>query len=339
MSQTKENRKLIIAKLLQNPLKSQRQIARDLKLPQSTVNDVIRRYKETQSVERKQAGGQKAGIVNQKLASKVIRYANKNPNASLREMSEKFSCSRSWVHKVLKLNNLKAYHVQKCANRNDQQALRAKTRARKLYDGYFSGKKRCVVMDDETYVIADFQQLPGRSFYRSVRRFGVAKIFKYKPMTKFPTKYMVWQAICSCGERSAAYIAKGTLKADSYISECLKKRLLPFLNKHHVKPLFWPDLASIHYSRVTLAWYEANNVDFVPVEANPPNCPHLRPIEKYWALIKQKLRKSQKTASNRLSFAKLWAAASKKVPNDVVKRLMNGLGGKVNRFSREDPKN
>lgn len=289
MSRTEVNRKLIITKFLDNPSLSQRQIARELKLPQSTVSDVIRRYKATQSVKRKRSGGRKPGILNQSLASKVVKYSKKNPNASIREMSQKFSASRSWVHKVLVSNNLKAYRVQKCANRNDQQALRAKSRARKLYDDYLRGKKRCIVMDDESYVIADFKQLPGRAFYRSIRRFDVARKFKYQFLTKFPKKYMVWQAICTCGERSAAYIAKGSLKADVYIKECLTKRLLPFLNKHDPKPLFWPDLASIHYSRATLDWYDVNQVEFVPVDSNPPNCPHLRPIETYWALIKQKL--------------------------------------------------
>lgn len=42
--------------------------------------------------------------------------------------------------------------------------------------------------------------------------------------------------------------------------------------------LFLPDLASCHYSKATLAWYEANKVDFVPKAKNPPNCPELRPI-------------------------------------------------------------
>lgn len=335
MGRTQENREKIITNYLKNPFVSQRLLARNLELPQSTVNDVIRRYKTTLTVERNRAGGRKPGIVNQNLASKVINYVKKKPNATEREMALKFGVSPSWIRKVLLLANLKAFHVQKYANRNDQQSARAKTRSRKLYDQYLRGKKRCVVMDDETYVVADFRQLPGRGFYRSGRRFGVAKQFKYQALTKFPKKFMIWQAICSCGKRSAAYIVKGTLKTDSYISECLQKRLLPFYKKHNTKPLFWPDLASIHYSHKTVEWYNANQVEFVAIEANPPNCPHLRPIETYWAIIKQKLRKSQKVAINYLSFAKLWAATTRKIPDALVRRLMANLASKVNRFSRE----
>lgn len=334
MFKTKDTRDLIITKFLQNPLLSHREISRQLNLPKSTVNRVINRYKESKTTERRSGCGRKPGVVNQLLASKVQRYVLKKPNATEREIAQKFNVSKTWVNKVLHLSGLKAYKIQKAANRSDQQAIRAKTRARKLYDVYIRGKARCIILDDETYVVADFKQLPGRGFYRAAFRFGVLRKFKYQGLTKFPKKFMVWQAICSCGKKSSAYIAKGNMKADTYISECLQKRLLPFVRSHNTNPLFWPDLASIHYAKPTMEWYKANNIEIVPVQANPPNCPQLRPVEKYWAIIKQKLRKSQKVATNYLSFAKLWAAATKKVPDAVVKQLMNGLGGKIHRFSR-----
>lgn len=114
----------------------------------------------------------------------------------------------------------------------------------------------------------------------------------YPALTKFPKKLMIWQAICSCSRRSKTYVAKGTMNAATYHKECLQQRLLPFLRSHNVPPLFWPDLASIHYSKSVVQWYLANEVNFVPMNANLPNRPHLRPIETYWAIIKQKLRKA-----------------------------------------------
>ena len=64
--------------------------------------------------------------------------------------------------------------------------------------------------------------------------------------------------------------------------------------------LFWPDLASCHYTKTTLTWLQTNKVAFVPKAINPPNFPELRPIEKYWALIKRKLLKNSGTARNEL---------------------------------------
>ena len=60
-----------------------------------------------------------------------------------------------------------------------------------------------------------------------------------------------------------------------------------FLKKHEVPTFSWPDLATCHYSKMFIEWYQTNKVKFVPKDANPSNCPELRPIERYWALVKK----------------------------------------------------
>lgn len=334
MSKEEDQRRIIVAKYLDNQAASYRLIGKQLNIHHSTVSRVIKRFKETQSVERKPGTGKNSNSPNLTLARKVTKYAERKPNASLREIGQKFQISHTWVRKILLSSNLKTYKVQKHANRNDVQALKAKQRARKLHDLHFRDKNQCVIMDDESYVVGDFAQLPGVGFYRAKYRFGVQRQFKYQGLSKYPTKYLVWQAICSCGGRSKMYIAKGMMNSEVYVKECLQKRLLPFIKSHNNPTLFWPDLASCHYSKQTKEWYQQNHVNFVPVEANPPNCPQLRPIERYWALVKSKLRASRKVAKNMISFAKLWASGSKKVNKVVVRRLMAGLKTKIYKFAR-----
>jgi hypothetical protein len=43
--------------------------------------------------------------------------------------------------------------------------------------------------------------------------------------------------------------------------------------------VLWPDLASLHYAKISTEWLEANNIDFVAKQHNPPNLPQARPIE------------------------------------------------------------
>ena len=215
------------------------------------------------------------------------------------------------------------------SDRNNTDEKKARTRARKLY-GLMPGT--CITMDDESYVLADFQQLPGRSFYHSMNRFSVKKKFSYKKMKKFPKKFLVWQALCTCGKESQSFITRGTMDTEIYL-KCLEKHLLPFLKDHEA--LFWPDLASFHYSNKSLEWYEANNVNIVPREANPANCPELRPIEKYWAIVKRKLRKSQKVGKTTKSFKKMWDKASESVTESVVQKLMSDLKTKVGKFAKQ----
>lgn len=134
-----------------------------------------------------------------------------------------------------------------------------------------------------------------------------------KLVEKFGRKVLVWQAICQCGQRSRPFFHEGTINTEIYVDQCLKKRLLPFLKSHSKSTIFWPDLATSHYASATLQWYRKNNVRFVEKDFNPPNSPELRPIEKYWALVKAVLRKEGRTAKSLSDFSLLWRSRSKKI--------------------------
>ena len=111
---------------------------------------------------------------------------------------------------------------------------------------------------------------------------------------------MIWQAICSCGKKSAPYISQFTLFGQIYVKECLQKCLLPLIKSHYNRPVFWPDLASIHYCKLAMEWYKKNNVKFVPKTENLPNCPELRVVVKYWAIIKRKMKKTKMKKTKKL---------------------------------------
>ena len=66
--------------------------------------------------------------------------------------------------------------------------------------------------------------------------------------------------------------------------------MIPFIREHHQDSnyIFWPDLASCHYSKQTVAWMD-ENVKFVPKDINPPNVPQARPIENFWGCLAQKV--------------------------------------------------
>jgi len=99
-----------------------------------------------------------------------------------------------------------------------------------------------------------------------------------------------------------------------------------------VSTFFWPDLASCHYSRATTNWYNDNNITFVPRETNPPNCPELRPIERYWALVKRELKATKKEAKDITDFRNKWNAAAKKVTETTRRQLMEDILGKLKNF-------
>ena len=101
---------------------------------------------------------------------------------------------------------------------------------------------------------------------------------------------MVWMAISSKGI-SDMYVhkSKQAIRQDTYLNQCISKRLLPFIDKYHQNGncLFWPDLASAHYSKSVQERLNEKNVPFVIPKDNPPNAPQVRPIETVWTLLER----------------------------------------------------
>lgn len=143
---------------------------------------------------------------------------------------------------------------------------------------------------------------------------------------------MIWQGICSCGLKTRPFVTNQTMTSVLYIKECLEKRLLPFIRSHNHPVLFWPDLASCHYSKATLEWYKKNKVDFVPKEMNPPNCPELRPIEQYWTIVKRSMKKSGGVTTDVPSMTRKWNQHAAKVTKKAAQKLMGGVKKKVRNF-------
>lgn len=330
-SQQEKNRQTIICKYVENPNLTYKKIAQVVGVSISTVKRTIKRYKEAKPLSRTPGSGRSKGPRNLTAARKVKQLFTRNPGTSIRDAAEKAATSTSFVQRTKKFYNLRSYKVQVVPDRSEEKELEAQRRARKLYRRYLT-KFDCVVMDDETYCKADFKQLPGHEYYTASKKGGVSPKFTTQQHTKFPKKYMVWQAICKCGLRSKEFVTDHTINSEIYIRECLERRLLPFIRQHQGSVLFWPDLATAHYSKTTMEWYQANNVTVVPRDANPPNCPELRPIERYWALMKRTLKRTKQVAPNKEIFRNKWRRGYATVDETMVKNLMKGLNKKVRKF-------
>lgn len=334
MASTVKRRELIIRLSKENPAWSQKTIANKAKVSRITVSRVLQKFERVLNVTRKIGSGRKRGFVCPEKAKKVVALLEKNPALSNRKLAPKAGCSEYLVRKIKADAGLKSYKVQSVPDRNATKNLEAQSRAKKLKADFFS-KFDCCIMDDETYVLSKFSQLPGQEYYTAKERGQVEEKFRTKQRSKFPKKFLVWQAICSCGLRSQSFITNGTINGEIYVKDCLQKRLLPFIRKHSKSTFFWPDLATCHYGKASLQWYKDNNIKIVPKEANPPNCPELRPIKRYWALVKKKLKESKKEAKDVEDFRKKWNAVTKKVSEDTIKALMAGLPEKLADFYKQ----
>lgn len=175
-------------------------IARQLTVNQRTASRVLIRSKEDLVITRKSGSGRKKGIGNQKTKNKIVSILQENPNISGSKLAQKVEYSEFFVRKAKKEAGLKTFEVKKFLTKIAVKNTETKQRAKKLKTDFFE-KFDCYIMGDKTYVSADFSQLPGQEFYTADSRGNVEEKFKSKRHLKFPCKLLVWQAICSCGER------------------------------------------------------------------------------------------------------------------------------------------
>lgn len=182
-------------------------------------------------------------------------------------------------------------------------------------------------MDDETYCACDPTQVPGNEFYNVVDGNEVDRESMLKRKEKFYKKFLVWQAIAETGEVSEPYITIGTINKEIYLEECIKQRLVPFINDMRKKynVLFWPDLASSHYANCVTDYLKNENIQFVQKDDNPPNVPNLRPIERFWALCKKKYKSLNKICDTKIKFRNSWVKISNEIAEKSGKNLFRNF--------------
>lgn len=139
------------------------------------------------TIDRKPGSGRKQGPHDIGKAKKIECILKRAPNTSGKKASRVAQCSDYLVRKVKANAGLKTYKVQKIPDRNAVKNLDVKSRARKLKSNFMQ-KYSCCIIDDETYVLADFKQLPVQKFYVADARGNVEAQFRAQKQTKFPKK-------------------------------------------------------------------------------------------------------------------------------------------------------
>ena len=123
--------------------------------------------------------------------------------------------------------------------KREKAPKKAKKRIRKLVNQLYNTKYFWSSMMKNTFVL----HMAGNSEI----------LHKYK-------KLLMWIAVSDPGMSEPFFrtFKAVTINTSIYINKCLEKRLLPFIHKYHgdCNYLFWPYLASSHYSKDSLNWMD-----------------------------------------------------------------------------------
>lgn len=235
----------------------------DQQIPKSTICHILQRYEQRGTADYKKKSGRSVRVATPKAIKAVDKEYKKDPGMSVRNLAHKLKLSPTTVHNIkVKKLGIKSYKAISAPKYTEEQKKRSKTNCRKIAEKRLDPKlSKILVMDDETYCPIDPNDVPGTKYYSSTDKKTVPEKYKYKSKSKFPKRYLVWQAIDSLGNVSKPYVTNATMNTERYLNECIKKRLVPFIKNRDV--LFWPDMASCHYSRPVVEYFASKNIDFV----------------------------------------------------------------------------
>lgn len=306
------------------------------RIPRRTIYNIIEKYRTHLTTDFLPKSGRASKISNKQLKTLVEAVENKT-GISQRRLGRRFSVHQSTICRVLKNRTGVKVLKRKTAPRysNDDQERRAELNSLKVYRLLQPGVN--LIMDDEKYFTLTGDTVGNRCYYTSDSSTTPPEV-KFKRRMKFEPKLLVWLAISAKG-RTSVYVhrSKAAVGSQTYLNECIRKRLVPFIEKYHQSDsiLFWPDLASAHYSKEVQAFLVTHGITCVKRSQNPPNVPQARPIETIWSLLEQKVYDQGWEAKNLDELAKRIILMAKHIDQNVVTKMILSVRKKLLKMYRD----
>lgn len=313
-----------------------------MNLSRSTTYDIINRIVQKIPIARKQRKTPAISKIDRNMKKRLKNLVENRTGVSQKKLAQKFNVVQSTISYNIQKLGIR-YRKRKTVPKNTlAQQLRQQERVCRLHETLLRGfDMKNVIQDDESYFTLDGISMPGNVGYYTGAGDAPPEV-KFRGKSKFPTRILVWAAISPLAI-TKIFIAKDytTINGQLY-QNILKKYLLPFIDDHYTARsdvLFWPDLASAHYAKYVLEFLENENIRIVAKVENPPNLPQIRPIERFWALLKMKVYENNWSASNKNQLAARIHQKAKEIDQESLARLYSGLRGKIRTGARDGIQN
>ncbi|CAH1996987.1 unnamed protein product [Acanthoscelides obtectus] len=135
---------------------------------------------------------------------------------------------------------------------------------------------------------------------------------------------MVWGAI-AYGSRSPLIFIRGNMNTQRYIHEVLEPHLLPYLDTL-ADPTFQQDNARPHVTRVTIDFFQHNDVTLLPW---PPRSPDLSPIEHVWDMMGRRLLNLQHPPQTLEALREELVVAWNEIPQEDIDHLIRSMPRRI----------
>ncbi|CAF4016204.1 unnamed protein product [Rotaria magnacalcarata] len=168
-----------------------------------------------------------------KKLNATVKSINNKTGVTQREIARRRKVHHSTICRTLKRRTSIVIRERKKAPKMDSydQEKRAQVNCGKLYRLILNDC--AIVMDDERYFGLSGDNVQSNQRYYTANALTTPTDLKYKKK-KYSPKTLVWMAISSKGV-SNIYVHKSVdaIGEKIYLNECINKRMLPFIEKHH----------------------------------------------------------------------------------------------------------
>ena len=285
--------------LLRNPLKLRSIILKN-KMFHKVRYIVLKKYLQYGTTKDLSLSGRPLKLSKKNL-NNIVKSINNRCGLSQRKIARRFKVHYSTISRNLQRRTLIVIRKRRKAPKmnNEQQQVRARKNCGKLYQKLLNGCD--LIMDNEKYFKLTGNNVIGNRYFYSTDPATAPPKVKFQCKTKFEAKVMIWMGMSSKGT-SDIYVHKSiqAVNQETYLKECINKRLLPFIAKYHLNGnyLFWPDLAKAYYSNIVQQCLTEKNIPFVSRVDNPPNVSQARPLETVWTVLERKIYENNWEAKN-----------------------------------------
>lgn len=243
------------------------EITKDLKIPQSTVSNILKRYKNSNDLSDKPRSGRPCSARSKNNIKIVRERIRRNPRRSMRKMGRDLKIDEKSVRNIVKKDlQLKPIKFQAAHVLTDAMKKQRLTKCKVLMKRLSGGMHQMVLWSDEApfSIEQKFNKQNDRILSKSVSTANSKGRIVQK--SAHPKNLMVWGGITFDGKTPLVFVKPGVkINQQYYQDEILDKILKPWAQKHYSGRnwVLQQDSAPAHRARKTIDWLNSQKIQFI----------------------------------------------------------------------------